>query len=179
MNDPYTVLQLKHNASPAQIKNAYRRLAKEYHPDVSDHPDAEERFIEITEAYERLQSNEPLEELRDALRTETRDTWEEDRRKRAREYARMRYEEFVANNSAFKRAWYYEPIRFAIYIVIGIFYVLGAAVTIAPIMFWARNGFGLGYIWTLLFTIFGVSIIKSTNNFQKEVKPYFDNYQRG
>ena len=37
-----------------QIKSAYRKLAKQYHPDVNDSPDAAERFREITEAYDTL-----------------------------------------------------------------------------------------------------------------------------
>ena len=38
----------------AQIKSAYRKLAKQYHPDVNDSPDAAEQFREITEAYDTL-----------------------------------------------------------------------------------------------------------------------------
>ena len=42
------------DATTAQIKSAYRKLAKQYHPDVNDSPDAAERFREITEAYDTL-----------------------------------------------------------------------------------------------------------------------------
>ena len=38
----------------AQIKSAYRKLAKKFHPDINDSPDAAERFREITEAYDTL-----------------------------------------------------------------------------------------------------------------------------
>lgn len=52
--DYYGVLGVPKDASTEQIKKAYRRLAMKYHPDVTDEPDAAERFKEIGEAYEVL-----------------------------------------------------------------------------------------------------------------------------
>src|SRR4029450_11966318 len=49
------------DASDKDIKSAFRRLARDLHPDVSDHPDAEERFREIAEAYEVLSKPETRE----------------------------------------------------------------------------------------------------------------------
>jgi molecular chaperone DnaJ len=56
--DYYELLGVDRGASEADIKKAFRRLARELHPDVSDHPEAELRFREITEAYEVLSSTE-------------------------------------------------------------------------------------------------------------------------
>ncbi len=52
--DYYEVLGVPRDASPEQIKKAYRRLAMKYHPDVADTPDAADKFKEIGEAYEVL-----------------------------------------------------------------------------------------------------------------------------
>lgn len=52
--DYYEVLGLSKGASDDDIKRAYRKLAKQYHPDVNKAPDAEEKFKEINEAYEVL-----------------------------------------------------------------------------------------------------------------------------
>jgi molecular chaperone DnaJ len=49
--DYYEILGLPRSASPDDIKSAFRKLARQYHPDVSQEPDAEERFKEINEAY--------------------------------------------------------------------------------------------------------------------------------
>ena len=49
--DYYEVLGVSRDASQADIKSAFRRLAKKYHPDVSKEPDAEEKFKEAQEAY--------------------------------------------------------------------------------------------------------------------------------
>lgn len=56
--DYYTVMGLARDASADDIKKAYRRLARKYHPDVSREPAAEARFKEIGEAYEVLKDPE-------------------------------------------------------------------------------------------------------------------------
>lgn len=52
--DYYDVLGVSKNADATEIKKAYRKQAKKYHPDANDSPDAEEKFKEIQEAYEVL-----------------------------------------------------------------------------------------------------------------------------
>jgi len=56
--DYYDILGVGRGASEEEIRRAYRRLAREYHPDVSTAADAEDRFKEINEAYEVLSDSE-------------------------------------------------------------------------------------------------------------------------
>ena len=52
--DYYEVLGLSKSASKDEIRKAYRKLSKKYHPDLNKEADAEEKFKEVTEAYEVL-----------------------------------------------------------------------------------------------------------------------------
>ena len=56
--DYYEILGVSRDASKDDLRAAYRRLARKYHPDVSKDEDAEDRFKEINEAYQVLNDDE-------------------------------------------------------------------------------------------------------------------------
>jgi curved DNA-binding protein len=56
--DYYKILGVARGAGDEEIKKAYRKLARKYHPDVSKEPNAKEKFQEVSEAYETLRDKE-------------------------------------------------------------------------------------------------------------------------
>ncbi|XP_033990859.1 dnaJ homolog subfamily C member 16-like [Trematomus bernacchii] len=57
-NDPYKILGVSRSASQAEIKKAYKTLAKEWHPDKNKSPGAEDMFIKVSKSYEILSNEE-------------------------------------------------------------------------------------------------------------------------
>jgi hypothetical protein len=172
--DYYSILGLRAGATDDEIKKAYRRLARKYHPDVNREQDAEERFIEITEAYQyllekpsvRRPSGEPVYEPPDK---------EELRRQRAREFARMRYEAFKREVEAFRKKWYYTPLKIIRYTVVYVLYAASIPLLLATVLgyFWFEGvaglfiGLLLGYIGAQLFQV-GRAIHKGTKEYFAE-----------
>ncbi len=64
----YDILGVNKNASQMEIKKAFRKLVRKYHPDVSDHPDADEKIAQINNAYETLSDKEKRAEY-DAMQS--------------------------------------------------------------------------------------------------------------
>lgn len=177
MTDPYQILNVNPGASNLQIKNAYRQLAKKYHPDVSADPDAEVKFIAITEAYEILtEGSTQLQQVFNTNQEYPRETTEEQRRQRAREYSRTKYDDFVKNNVDFKQTWYYTPVKNIIYGLIYFFYAVSAVLFLGPLIMWMNMGFATDEIGLLVFSLTGPIFMKTVSKFRKEVKPYFDEY---
>ncbi|KAJ0180258.1 hypothetical protein K1T71_003662 [Dendrolimus kikuchii] len=58
IGDPYKILGINRRATLPEIRKAYRQLAKEWHPDKNEDPQAESRFVEIKQAYELLSDTE-------------------------------------------------------------------------------------------------------------------------
>jgi hypothetical protein len=95
--DYYQILNLPNSATLDDLKHAYRKLAHEFHPDVSKLPNARELFIELNEAYEyllnRIHMQQELKQHKAASYNETAqsiiDTWMAGERERIRNRAKM------------------------------------------------------------------------------------------
>ncbi len=100
------IIGIPPNASVSTLKKAYRKKARELHPDLNPSPDANEQFIRLNEAYEYLLNQktgkvfqeQEQEYTRPQSPVKTYAQWKEEEREKARErarrHARMKYEEF-------------------------------------------------------------------------------------
>lgn len=104
----YNILGISDNASVEQIKKAYRNKARLYHPDVNHSPDAKDRFISITEAYEFLIANHERIKDNDQSYQQAMENWRKYRQhrshKRATAYAHTSY-------GSFKNTRFYKTTR--------------------------------------------------------------------
>ncbi len=62
---PHQILNISTNATKLEIKKAYRKLAKKYHPDVNKSPQAQQKFIEVTKAYKAALSGKKVSRIKD------------------------------------------------------------------------------------------------------------------
>ena len=132
LTDYYELLGLHADSSVEEIKKAYRKKARLYHPDINPSPDAKDLFIRITEGYEFLIANHEKIQTDEQAYNLAMEDWRKYRqnrsRKRATVYTHTSY-------STFKKTRFYKTTRifdgttivfsFAISIMVLIYTVYG------------------------------------------------------
>jgi len=105
ISEYYRVLGLTSNCTVDDIKKSYRKIAREYHPDLNHDPGATDIFISATEAYEFLMANHSRLTLAGSEYEKLMEEWRKFRsqqaRQRASAYARTSYSKF-RNTSFYK-----------------------------------------------------------------------------
>ncbi len=98
LSDYYEVLGLTSDSSIEDVKRAYRKKARTYHPDINHSPEAKDMFINATEAYEFLLANFDKIAHSDEAYNQAMEDWRKYRQdrshKRANAYARASYAHF-------------------------------------------------------------------------------------
>jgi curved DNA-binding protein CbpA len=132
ISEYYEILGLPVNSSIEEIKKAYRKKARLYHPDINHLPDAKDKFIKVTEAYDFLIANHEKGDLDDQDYFRIVEEWRKYRQnrsqQRARYYARSSYVRF-------KNSRYYKSTKilnassvifnFAIAVIVLTFTIFG------------------------------------------------------
>jgi hypothetical protein len=143
ISDFYSLLGLQYGSTVDDIKKAYRKKAREYHPDLNPSVNAMEMFIRVTEAYEFLIKHfSKINNYEESFNTAMEDWNRYNRdiaRKRARAYARASYVQF-------KNTRFYKTTR----ILDGTTIIFSMVIAICVIFFSIY-----GYIWRLHHTLFG------------------------
>ena len=149
----YQILGLREGASKEDIKNAYRLLAKKFHPDVSDEKDANKRFIEITEAYEILMNRKVIDDLRAtsdhvAEQQYTYEYFVNQAREKARRASQMRYESLKEEHEAFQKSGIYDIMLLLEYALNYFLVLLTLFLIIFPMYLFIQVGvFVLFFLW--------------------------------
>lgn len=95
----YSILEIPCSATVEEIKTAYRKKARLYHPDINPDPEAKDKFISATEAYEFLLAYHEKAKDDDQAYKQAMDDWRKYRqdrsRRRATAYARASYQSFT------------------------------------------------------------------------------------
>lgn len=159
-SDYYKILGLEENASIFEIKKAYRTLAKKYHPDVSNSPNAKELFIIINEAYEyllQIKLQKPIFKAKDSVKTDfNTEDWikqERDRaRRRAAYNAKKKYDDF-------KQTKIYKSALIISTVIDGIFILLSIMMILIPLFSTISRGFDPKRIGTEITAIIAVMLI--------------------
>jgi hypothetical protein len=155
LEEYYTILGLKNGAKQEEIKKAYRFLAKKHHPDVSDDPDAGEKFIIITEAYEILMNRSVLETLRITSDSEdeqkyTYEYFRKAARETAKRAAEMRYEKLQREHEAFQKSGMYDLFLLLNYMFHGFLVLVTLFLLIFPVYLAIKTTFyGMFILWII------------------------------
>jgi hypothetical protein len=132
----YSLLGLPENATEDDIRKAYRRKAKEYHPDVNKAPDAQASFVKIQRAYEVLSDRQKRLVYDQKTRYTTTSTdpyanyayWSRMQREKQEEEARRKHREFLKRKKEIQESRMYYPYMIALYI--GCMILMGGALVI-------------------------------------------------
>lgn len=128
----YSILGLNPNCSLDEIKKAYRKKARMYHPDINHSPDAKDQFIKVTEAYDFLIANFDSKDKDEEEYQRFMDEWRKYRQDRSRQRAQYYARKSYLN---FKNSKYYRTTRilngssiifnFAVSIMVLVYTILG------------------------------------------------------
>ncbi len=110
----YEILNLPEGATKAQIKKSYRQLVKLYHPDVTDDPNAHEKYLEINQAYEALLDPQPKRKTSSSRQSSKAQKWNKykrDSRKKHAERQAKKAQEIELFYQSLRKGWRRNWIR--------------------------------------------------------------------
>ncbi len=160
LSEYYEILGCPMDSSIADIKRTYRRKARQYHPDVSHEPDAIDKFIKLTEAYDFIIANHDKIPWGDQEFERMAEEWRRFRQERSRQRA-----QYYARSSftRFKNSKYYKSTRilnassvifgFSISLMVLIYTVAGYIFRIRHPLEGIKNPSVLTFLILLLFSI--------------------------
>jgi hypothetical protein len=198
----YKILGIKNGANREEVKKAYRKKAMEFHPDKNKASDANEKFIEITVAYEVLTQNKAVKgkPAYKSTATQTRSgdsssidpeikyrhvyeppkdpdefkEWYQVAKNRAAKQAEMRYHDFKKNNDAFRRSDHFFIAKLFSYFIFLVACVATLGAFSLPFIFGGKfDSWIFKIILGIAFLHIGISAFRITMDYKKSFDRYF------
>ncbi len=177
MADFYSLLEVSQNASEEDIRKAYRRMAKQFHPDVNKSHDAQARFVMINKAYEVLMDRQKrfVYDQKNKVSSDPfhqYSRWVEEQKARQEAEARRRYQDLLRKKEKIKASKMYYPYMVALYIctmaIVGMCLLILIACAFA--VFWYHI---FMFFFMLPFICMAAYVLKITLDEYKKYKALF------
>ncbi len=181
----YRILGISEDADTREIKEAFRRKAKQWHPDINKEEGAHKKFIDINEAYMYLMdlhSNSSGISAGETTQQDYYHQWRNEQREKAREQAarraRMRFEEF-RRSSVYRTTNVLSHILDYFLLLLGVFIIIAAGIGLySQGLYLEKNGEEVlniqGIIADILITVAGLFFIvlswSSIKSYRKKMK---------
>jgi hypothetical protein len=174
----YEILGVAPNATDEEIRRAYRRKAKQVHPDVNKSKDAHVKFLILKKAFESLinknpnttHHNQPQQRAQDPFFAYNE--WIRKQKAKAEYEAYIRYEQFVKKKERFRNSFLYYPTLWLVYMATAFCYLFG--ITIILLCCYLVFKFHIVLLFFLSpFICGGIFFIKWTGDWFNETKKYF------
>ena len=192
MKDYYAILNIPRTATAKEIKQAYRSLAMQWHPDRNKDPSAHNRFVEIQEAYsilrdatqrleyDRLLNESETERSEPATSKTQYDEWVRQAKDTAEKYANKEYEDFlktVINEVKLNASYLPNIVAMAItacmacvFLFIGLFqstYMASEPFSLGILIFLSLVGGGFAFITLKLYRVMAADYRIDRNKYKK------------
>jgi len=173
----YDILGVSPNATEQEIRRAYRRMAKKFHPDINQSPGADSEFLRIKRAYDILINEGSRASFQQSYRNpmssyEAYMAWKKRQQEKVEEEARLRYQEFLKSKERFRESPWYYPAFVLIYVAAGLCYLFSASVILLCAYVLHKTHI-IVILLMLPFISGAVYFIKRTGTWFKEAKKFF------
>lgn len=176
-NNYYDLLEIPKNATKEQIRKAYRRKAKQYHPDTNSQSNAHIHFLILRQAYETLIDVNKRHVYDMAMISNSEylfsyAQWKEIELRKIKEAEEAAYQEFLKRKEQFQQSNYFKPAKALLFFAPAISYLLG--ISILGICLWLMWTYHLMFFFLFLpFICLSIFLLLATPKWLREAKRYF------